>query len=220
MIAAELISDIIPPVKPTDTVERVYTLLTEFKVNELPVVDLDQFVGLIAEDDLIEISDEQLPVEDLSVLRINIFVRENQHIYDVIRTFNEHQVSVLPVLDMGNNYLGLINIQKLIDYFARFTSASEPGAIIVLEVGNRDNSLAQMAQIVESDQAQILSSYVNSLPGSAQLEVTLKINKKDVSSILSGFTRYNYTVKAVFNQAQVEDNAMNRYDLLMNYINL
>lgn len=220
MVAAELISNIIPPVKPTDTVERVNILFAEFRVNELPVVDGDLFLGLITEDDLIEVLDEQVEVDTISLTKIYSFVRENQHVYDVIRLFHAQQLSVVPVLDMQNNYLGLININVLTDYFASLTSAVEPGAIIVLEISNRDNSLAQMAQIVESDKAQVLSSYVRSFPDSTRLEVTLKINKKEVSAILASFTRYDYVITAVFNQAQVEDDSMNRYDLLMNYINL
>ncbi|RYE21328.1 MAG: CBS domain-containing protein [Sphingobacteriaceae bacterium] len=220
MVAAELISDIIPPVKPTDSVEKVNLLFTEFKVEELPVVDGDQFLGLITEEDLIEVFDEELPVSTLSLSKTQAFVRDSQHIYDVIRLFYAQKLSVVPVLDMQNNYLGLINLTSLNDYFATLTSAIEPGAIIVLEINNRDNSLVQMAQIVESDKAQILSSYVRSFPDSTRLEVTLKINKKDVSAIIASFNRYDYLVSAVYNQAQVEDDSKNRYDLLMNYINL
>ncbi len=220
MVAAELISNIIPPVKPTDTVEKVNILFAEFRVSELPVADGDVFLGLITEDDLIEVLDEQVEISTISLTKIYSFVRENQHIYDVIRLFYAQQLSVVPVLDMQNNYLGLININALTEYFANMTSAVEPGAIIVLEISNRDNSLAQMAQIVESDKAQVLSSYVRSFPDSTRLEVTLKINKKEVSGILASFVRYDYVITAVFNQAQVEDDSMNRYDLLMNYINL
>ena len=221
MVAAELISDIILPAKPTDSVEKVHLLLSEFRVNELPVVDEDRFLGLILEDDLIEIEDEQLLVSSLSILKPNVFVKDNQHVSDVLRMFYVQKLSVLPVLDIKGNYLGLININTLTDYFATLTSATEPGAVIVLEISNRDNSMAQMAQIVESDKAQVLSSYIRSAPdNSNRLEVTLKINKREVSAILASFNRYDYVVKAVYNQAQVDDDSMNRYDLLMNYINL
>lgn len=220
MVAAELISDIISPVKPTDTIEKVNLLLEEFRVSELPVVDEDLFLGLIAEDDLIEITDEELTVDTLSILKAQTFVRENQHVYDVIRMFYAQQLSILPVLDLKNNYLGLIHINALNNYFASLTAANELGAIIVLEINNRDNSLAQMAQIVESDKAQILSSYTRSFADSTRLEVTLKINKKDISAIQASFIRYDYMIKAVFNQAQVDDDSMNRYELLMNFINL
>jgi acetoin utilization protein AcuB len=220
MVAAELISDLVLPVKPTDTVEKVHLLLTEFRVNELPVVDEDRFLGLITEDDLIEIIDEDLMVSSLSILNPHIFVRENQHAYDVIRMFYAQKLSVLPVLDMKGSYLGVINSNALTNYFATMTSAMEPGAIIVLEISNRDNSLAQMAQIVESDKAQVLSSYIRTSTDSGRLEVTLKVNKKEVSAIIASFNRYNYIVKEVYNQSQSEDDSMNRYDLLMNYINL
>lgn len=220
MVAAELISDIIPPVKPTDSVEKVNTLFIEFKVEELPVVDGEEFLGLITENDLIEVFDEEVPISTVSLSKTQAFVRDNQHIYDVIRLFYAQKLSVVPVLDMQDNYLGLITITSMNDYFATLTSAIEPGAIIVLEIGNRDNSLVQMAQIVESDKAQILSSYVRSFPDSTRMEVTLKINKKDVSAILASFNRYDYMVSAVYNQAQVEDDSKNRYELLMNYINL
>ncbi|MGI4728226.1 MAG: CBS domain-containing protein [Janthinobacterium lividum] len=220
MVAAELISDIIPPVKPTDSVEKVNTLFIEFKVEELPVVDGEEFLGLITENDLIEVFDEEVPISTVSLSKTQAFVRDNQHIYDVIRLFYAQKLSVVPVLDMQDNYLGLITITSMNDYFATLTSAIEPGAIIVLEIGNRDNSLVQMAQIVESDKAQILSSYVRSFPDSTRMEVTLKINKKDVSAILASFNRYDYMVSAVYNQAQVEDDSKNRYEILMNYINL
>jgi acetoin utilization protein AcuB len=220
MVAAELISDLVLPVKPTDTVEKVHLLLTEFRVNELPVVDEDRFLGLITEDDLIEIIDEDLIVSSLSILNPHIFVRENQHAYDVTRMFYAQKLSVLPVLDMKGSYLGVINSNALTNYFATMTSAMEPGAIIVLEISNRDNSLAQMAQIVESDKAQVLSSYIRTSTDSGRLEVTLKVNKKEVSAIIASFNRYNYIVKEVYNQSQSEDDSMNRYDLLMNYINL
>lgn len=220
MVAAELISDIIPPLKLTDTVRKVNLLLEEFRVSELPVVDEDLFLGLIAEDDLIEITDEELTIDTLSILKPQTFVRDNQHVYDVIRMFYAQQLSVLPVIDLKNNYLGLIHINALNNYFASLTAANEPGAIIVLEMNNRDNSLAQMAQIVESDKAQILSSYTRSFADSTRLEVTLKINKKDISAIQACFIRYDYTIKAVFNQAQVDDDSMGRYELLMNFINL
>ena len=56
--------------------------------------------------------------------------------------------------------------------------------IIVLEITNKNNSLAHMAQIVESDNAQILSSYARTFPDSTRMEVTLKINKQDISGII------------------------------------
>ncbi len=220
MLAIELVSNALPPVRTSDTIQQVIDRMTEFKVRHLPIVNEEQFLGLIAEEDLIEPSDYQLPIGGILLSLVNPYVVETQHIYDVIRLFYEQQLTLVPVLDSKNNYLGAISINTMNEYFARLTSVAEPGGIIVLEIGIRNNSLAQMAQIVESDNAQVLSSYIRSFPDSTRMEVTLKINKQDISGIVASFMRYDYTVKATFNYTAVDDGSMNRYDSFMNYLNL
>jgi acetoin utilization protein AcuB len=220
MTAIELVADVIPPVNTSDTIQKVIDRMAEFRVRHLPIVNEDQFLGLISEDDLVEETDYQTNVGAISLSLVNPYVLEDQHVYDVIRAFHERQLTVLPVLDAKKNYLGLISINSLTEYFALLTSVAQPGGIIVLEIDNKNNSLAHMAQIVESDNAQILSSYVRTFPDSTRMEVTLKVNKQDISAIMSTFLRYEYTIKATFNNSGDNDNARERYDSLMNYLNL
>jgi len=219
MLAIEMVADLIPPVLTSDTVQKVMDRMAEFRVRHLPIVNEEQFLGLLSEDDLIE-QDYQLQVGELGLSLVNPYVLEDQHIYDVIRLFHDQDLSLVPVLNAGKNYLGVITISAMNTYFAELTAVTEPGAIIVLEISNRNNSLAHMAQIVESDNAQILSSYTRSFPDSTKVEITLKINKQDISSISATFLRYNYDIKAVFSQNDRHDDTMDRYDSLMNYLNL
>ena len=220
MLAVELIADVIPPVHTSDSIQKVIDRMVEFRVRHLPIVNEDQFLGLVSEDDLVETSDNQTPIGSLALSLVNPYVREEQHIYDVIRMFYERQLTVVPVLDNKNNYLGLISINTLTNYFAQLTSVAQPGGIIVLEINNKNNSLAHMAQIVESDNAQILSSYVRTFPDSTRMEVTLKVNKQDISAIIATFLRYEYDIKATFNHSDENDNSRDRYNSLMNYLNL
>jgi len=220
MTAIELVADVIPPVTTSDTIQKVVDRMVEFRIRHLPIVNEDQFLGLISEDDLIEETNYETSVGTLSLSLVTPYVLEDQHVYDVIRTFYEQQLTVLPVLDAKKNYLGLISINSLTEYFAQLTSVEQPGGIIVLEIDNKNNSLAHMAQIVESDNAQILSSYVRTFPDSTRMEVTLKINKQDISAILSTFLRYKYVIKATFNNSGDINNSKERYDSLMNYLNL
>jgi acetoin utilization protein AcuB len=220
MLAAELIANAIPPVHTSDTVQKVVERMVEFRVRHLPIVNEEQFLGLLGENDLVNITDNQTEIGALGLSLVNPYVLEEQHIYDVIRLFYEQQLTVVPVLDIKKNYLGMISINAMNEYFARLTSVSQPGGIIVLEINNKNNSLAHMAQIVESDNAQILSSYVYQHPDSTRMEVTLKVNKQDISTILATFLRYEYDIKATFNHTGDNDNSRDRYDSLMNYLNL
>ena len=220
MFAIDLIDEVIQPVHTSDTIQRAVDRMVEFRIRHLPIVNEDQFLGLLAENDLVVESDYQTPIGALALSLVNPYVLEDQHIYDVIRMFYELKVTVVPVLDASQNYLGLISINALATYFAELTSVAQPGGIIVLEISNKNNSLAHMAQIVESDNAQILSSYDRTHPDSTRMEVTLKVNKQDISNIIATFLRYEYDIKATFNHTGDNDNSKHRYESLMNYLNL
>lgn len=220
MLAAELISNSIPPLRTSDTVQKAMERMAEFKLSHLPIVNDSQFLGLLAEEELIEVKDVNTPIGGLSLSLLNPFVYEDAHVYDVIRLLNQLNLSTVPVLDYKKNYLGLISVNHLLNYAADIFGVKEPGGIIVLEISNRNNSLAHMAQIVEADNAQVLSSYVQSFPDSTKLEVTLKVNKTELSGIISSFERYNYQVKAVFNSTKADDGTEDRFNSFMNYLNV
>ena len=107
MLANELIADAIPPVHTSDTIQKVIDRMVEFRVRHLPIVNEDQFLGLVSDNDIVEESDYQTSIGALALSMVNPCVREDQHIYDVIRIFYEQQLTVVPVLDAKKNYLGL-----------------------------------------------------------------------------------------------------------------
>jgi acetoin utilization protein AcuB len=80
--------------------------------------------------------------------------------------------------------------------------------------------LAQIAQIVESNNARILSSYVTSSDDTTEIEVTIKINKIELGAILQTFNRYDYTVINTFQRKDDFDDLQNRYDHLMDMLDL
>ena len=92
------------------------------------------------------------------------------------------------------------------------------GGILVLEVSQSDYSMAQIGQIVESNNAKILSSTILSNPASTNLDVTLKINQEDLTAIIRTFERYDYVVKAEYQNGMGSDDLKWRYDALMNYL--
>ena len=220
MFAAEIISDAIPSLRADDTVQKALDRMNDFKLKHLPVVNEVTLLGLVSEDDLLNIDNHDTLLSDSAVNTLNVFVLSNAHTYDVIRLFSQLKLTVVPVLDQQKNYAGLIPINSMVNAIAEQYAVNEPGGIIVLEISNRDNSLAHIAQIVEADNAQVLSSYVNSFENSTRLEVTLKVNKTEITSLVASFERYDYLVKEVYNNTQIDDGSQERYDSFMNYLNV
>ncbi|QPH39242.1 CBS domain-containing protein [Pedobacter endophyticus] len=220
MFAEEIISNVIPSLKTNDTVQKALDRLNEFKLKHLPVVNGAVLVGIVSEDDLLNIIDHNTTLGNAALNLLQAFVLNDAHTYDAIRLLSQLSLTALPVLDQQKNYLGLISINKLIDAVAEQYAVNEPGGIIVLEISNRNNSLAHISQIVEADNAQILSSYVSSFEDSTRLEITLKVNKTEISSLVASFERYDYFVKEVYNNTQIDDGSQERYDSFMNYLNV
>jgi CBS domain-containing protein len=220
MKALELISEEIPPLTHTDTGEKALRWMDEFKVSHLPVLKNGNFVGVISESDILDKLDLEDTLDKLFDHLPRPYVNENAHIYEVLAKISEHKLSILPILDQNEKYLGCTSIHHLITKIANTGSIKENGGIIVLEVNSIDYSMAQIAQIVESNNAKILSSYIMSPSDSSKLEVTLKINQIELDRIIRTFERYDYVIKASFQKSSGDEDVQFKYEALMNYLNL
>jgi CBS domain-containing protein len=220
MIARELITDEIPPLRITDTGLKALTWMDEFKVAHLPVVKKTEYIGLISDTDVLDMEHAEEPLKNQKLQLIRPFVYENVHIYDVMRLIADLKLSVVPVLDVNDKYIGLTHVHHLIKVITKTAALDSPGGIIVLEVAYIDYSLSEIAQIVEGNESKILSVYVTSVPNSTMLEVTLKVNRQDLSRILQTFHRYEYTIKASYHENMFGDDMRNRYESFMNFLNI
>ena len=219
MHAGDLITNEIPPLRPNDTVARALDWMEEFKVSHLPVVEAQRLVGLVKDSVLIDRNDSKALVESI-MERVEIpFVRGGQHIYDVMKLLVERGLTVVPVLDMNGIYLGAVNEHMALRRLAEVTNLREPGSLVVLELNMNDYSLQEIARIVEGNGARVLSVYCHTVAESNRLEVTLKINREDISDILQTFERFEYEVKTTFQGSRFHEDLRGRYDELMRFIN-
>ena len=56
-------------------------------------------------------------------------------------------------------------------------------------------------------------------PDSKKIEVTLKINKQDIRSIIKDFERHDYIVQASYKEEEVDSDFTDRYESLMRFLN-
>jgi acetoin utilization protein AcuB len=221
MLAKDLISDVIPALRTSDTGVKALYWMDVFRISHLPIVNNKELLGLISDSDIYDLNMAEEPIGNHSLSLIRPFVNYDQHVYEIIGMVSRMKLTVVPVLDNKNNYLGLITLQELAHRFSDLAAVQNPGGIIVLDLHVNDYSLTQIAQIVESNDAKILSMYITSPDDSMKMELTLKINRIDLSAIIHTFNRYNYTIMASF----MDDNEMDslyssRYEHFMNYLSI
>ena len=221
MLAKDLISDVVPALRTSDSGQKALYWMDIFRISHLPIVNNEDFLGLISDKDIYDFNMSDEPIGNHSLSLFSPYVTEDQHVYEIIELASRLNLSIVPVLNHNNHYKGVITQHDLIHYFADFSALKEPGAIIVLEMSIHDYSLSQIAQIVESNDAKILSLYISSHSSSTRLELTIKINKNDLTSIIQTFTRYNYTVQSTFMDHDDMDGLYeNRYEMFMKYLSI
>lgn len=219
MIAKELISEEIVPLRTSDTGEDALAMMSDFHVRHLPIVNGTQLLGLISEDEIFEFDPEE-SVGSYKLKMTHPFVYDRNHIYDIMRLLNEYKLSLIPVIDKNHTYLGVVTLEDLLKYFAESASFGEHGSVVVLTVNRFNYSLSQIARIVESENTVILNSFITSTPDSTELDITLKLNRSDISKILSSFRRYDYEIKASFSESDYIDSLQEHYDSLMSYLSV
>lgn len=220
MLAKTLISENIPPLKITDSGTRAIDWMYEFKTTHLPIVDNRHFLGLITEDDILDFNN---PDEPLNVLHKQLYrpiVKANDHIYEVMRIASQIKSPLIPVVDEEENYLGIITMESLLQYFAKVSGMQDEGGIIVLQLkGLKDYVLSDIARIIESNNVYILSSFMHSSEPN-KVSLTIKLSTSDIQRIVSNLERYDYEVVAFFQEEDLNDIYQERYDSLMNYLNI
>ena len=220
MTAKDFINPGFLPLRTSDTALTALSWMDEYRVSHLPVVNGIDYLGLISDSDIYNDADLDEPIGNHSLSLNHPFVEQNQHIYDVLKIMASLKLTLLPVLDDKNHYLGVITQGILIDEISNITSIQNPGATLVLEVSSNNYSLSEIAQIVESNDAKILSCFITSQPDSTEMDVTIRINRMDFYPILQTFNRYNYVVKASYGESNYYEDLQERYDMLMNYLNV
>lgn len=220
MRAIDLITDEIPPLIHTDSGEKALSWMEEFKVSHLPVLKNGNFVGIVSESDILDHLNLDENLDNLFQHLPRPFIFGHAHMYDVIAKMAEFKLSVIPILDQQENYLGCCSVYHVMTLLANTGSIKESGGILVLEMNASDYTLSQIAQIVESNNARILSVFMTSHLDSTKIDVTLKVNSYDLSSIIRTFERYDYLVKASFQDGHDDEDMQWRYDTLMQYLKL
>jgi len=221
MRAKHILSDIVPNLKTSDTGVRALNWMEVFRVSHLPIVNNKEFLGLISDTDIYDLNMADEPIGNHKLSLIRPFVKGEQHIYEVVDVVSNLKLTVVPVLDDKNHYMGLITLMDLVNYFAELSAFKTPGGILVFELNVNDYSLSEIAQIVEGNDAKILSTYVTQPDESMKLDVTIKVNRTDISSLIQAFNRYDYIIKASFMDENVIDTMFkNRYDEFMRYLEI
>lgn len=221
MIAEELINQMIPALKYTDTAEKAIIWMEELKTNQLPVIDKRKFKGLISEDIILESNDLDRKIGDYQLISEHCYVNEDQHLFDIIRLAKEYDSELVAILNHDGEFLGISRHEDTMKAFSNTLAVQGLGGIIVMEMRFIDYSMAEISRLIESDDAKILGFYLSQGHKDPNFVfLTLKINKEDLTTVIATLERFDYKIVAKFHESNNSDTEKERLDNLLNFLNI
>jgi len=207
-------------VQSDDSIGFALDKMSELHTSQVSVVDEQDLLGILIEDHLLSAHDETQSLNSLMVSLRFLYLYEYQHVYDALQYMDAHQLEILPILDKENAYIGVVTSTDLLSAINETLGNKDTGAIIVLELGKNDISFSHIAHIFEAENIRILNTAVRDIPDTTKMEMTIKVDKKNISTVVASLWRFDYVVKATFNDGSQDSDIKERYDILMNYLNL
>lgn len=220
MVIEQLISPVVPILLPTDTGSRALFLMEENHLAQLPIVLEHKYMALVQENDVLDLDNADTPLNAGDIMDYRPAVFASGHPFEALRVAHQQNLSIVPVVDNENTYLGAITRNDLLKYIAENSGLDSPGGILVLEIEPRSYSLHEIARICESEDVIIISTQLFTNRATGKIEVTIKTNRNDLQGVVQAFERYNYVVKEVFGEQSNNEDMLDRYKMLMNYINM
>ncbi|WP_426790919.1 CBS domain-containing protein [Sphingobacterium sp. WOUb80] len=220
MLIGQFLSNADFSIQNADSIQQALEKLQDILCKELVVLNGDDYIGLINETILLDAEDDEAPISSIKINTAPIQLKFNQHPYDALVMVTVYNSTIIPILDQENKYIGVSTQLDILKAISSIQSQNESGAIIVLAIGLHDFSLSQIAHLVESDNCRILNCATKINLESDNIEVTLKVDKSNINALLNSFLRHNYLILETHNTVAAFDDTADRYQQLMNYINI
>ncbi len=219
MSLKHLISNFVPILKPTDTGEEALVIMDDNNLNQLPLVIDNDYLALVQENDINDWLTPEHPLSAADFLKFKPIAQLSAHPFEALRIFHQLDLSVLPVLDDEQKYIGAITKDTLLAFIAESSGMDNPGGILVIEVLPKNYTLYDVARICESEDALITHSilYTNA---QGNMELTLKLNRMMLDGVVASLERHKYVVKEVYGKHRDDDDLEDNYNMLMTYLNI
>jgi acetoin utilization protein AcuB len=176
-------------VEPNTPITKVHELLTQEKIQQVPVVKKGKLVGIVSEKDILEAYPspvtslsvweitsllEKITVKDIMVEKV-LTVAEDTPIEDAARMMVDNQISSLPVL-RGEDLVGIITKSDLFRIMFEMLGARKEGVRFSVLIPNQPGQIAQLTQAIFEHGGTILALSTFEGDSTANGLVTVKVD--------------------------------------------
>lgn len=205
-------------IESSENIANVQDFFAEINFSHFPIIEENIYIGCIGADD-VDNFDTDKKVANYRYALEGFFARTNMIWIDVMEVFARNHTNIMPVLDEENRYVGYYEINDVINFFTETPFLKELGNIIIIEKPVADYSMAQITQIIESNNGKLLGAFISSSTFD-KIQITVKIGLGTINEILQTFRRYDYEIISNHDEDNYLTNLKERSDYLDKYLNI
>jgi predicted transcriptional regulator len=201
------------------TVKSAQKQCRNFPITHIPVVEEGKLMGSFAESDLQTIENKEDLISNYSYLLSYFHTDKDASDLELLKLFANNDCNIIPVLDSDKNYIGYYDLADVLDIFSNSPFLVEESTTLIVEKNEKEYSMSEVAQIVESNNATLLGMYISSRKPDS-VEVTLRISSEDMNEIIQTFRRYNYSLVTVHKDDMYLEDLIDRSKYLQKYLKM
>ena len=218
MYVTQYLSKDVKPGKINFSLRHLIEMTQEMKLTHLPIFDGLDYIGNIAEEDLLDLSTEDDIKSSIIDLSESFYLYEEETLFDAIQKMSVNQTNILPVLTKEGKYVGCITQIEVIDAIAKFPFSSEVATSMIVSIATADFSMSVISNIIESNNGKMLGSMIINQEED-QTQVLVRFSSSNLLSIGETFERFGYQVVQKFYNDEKQELINSRYAQLLKYMN-
>lgn len=207
MLTKNYISKSLPFLALNDDGNKALDIMDDYMLSELPVIEENNYLGLLQSKDIFDYNLFDEKMQNIRQKIHHIFINENQHVFDAFKMMHLYNLTLLPVLNSKDHYIGSITNTVLINNLAQTVTVKEEGFFLMITIEKKDFSLSEISNIIERNNGKILGMFIDSINENEQMIVFIKIFTQDIDDIIQSLDKFNYDAQ-IINYQESETNEM------------
>lgn len=209
----------LPWIQQSDSLSEAIHRLEDEQLSQLPVVDGAQYLGVLSMDVLLSVEDDHMLVQQLVHHLPKSAIRPEDHFLTALHLMSELSWSMMPVV-VEHELIGVIEQTELMNTVTRFLGLQKSGALLVVEKEIHQFSASEVVKLVETNDVQVIQLNTQPNHQTGIMQVTLRLNRSEISDIISTFQRYEYTIRFFIGEEQYANELRSNYDNLIHYLKI
>ena len=144
-------------------------------------------------------------------------ILEGGNVLDTVKLFYTFNANIIPIINKNEEYLGYIAYDDVFNELSKYPLFSENGAVLTVETNLKSFSMTEIAKIVESNNSKFYGAFISHVNDDV-IQVTMKINHDNLSSIDETFDRFGFHVVHKFYNDEKEELIKDRYQYFQKYL--